>query len=193
MAKKATSDTESTISMILGGLVVVVLGILVYNYFTNLNKPADKKESQEKKVSIEKKEEEKKENSIKGDFPQEYKVKTNDNLWSIAEKAYGSGYNWLEIAKKNKLPNPNHIETGQKLTLPKIEKPIGDLNGPGIQTTDKKAITKKEYTVKDGDYLWDIAIRACGDGYAWIKIAEANKLNNPDLIHPGNKFKIVCK
>jgi nucleoid-associated protein YgaU len=36
--------------------------------------------------------------------------------------------------------------------------------------------------------LWTIAVRAYGDGYKWTEIAKANKLVNPNLIHPGNVF-----
>jgi len=44
--------------------------------------------------------------------------------------------------------------------------------------------------VVKGDNLWQIALRAYGDGYQWVKIARENKLANPDLIHSGNILKI---
>jgi len=192
MAKANSSDKESTISMILGALVVVVVGILVYNYFTNLNKPKDKgKEADEATVEVV---ESKKEGKIpEGDFPKEYKVAEADTLWAIAQKAYGSGYNWVDIAKENKLTNADYIQAGQKITLPKVKVIKGDVAGAGISTKSEKAITEKEYKVEAEDYLWDIAVRACGDGFAWVKIAKANKLANPDIIHKGNKLKITCK
>lgn len=46
------------------------------------------------------------------------------------------------------------------------------------------------YTVKKGDTLWDIAGKVYKDNYKWPKIAEANDLVNPSLIHPGNIFVI---
>ncbi|PIZ98058.1 MAG: hypothetical protein COX78_03950, partial [Candidatus Levybacteria bacterium CG_4_10_14_0_2_um_filter_35_8] len=30
-----------------------------------------------------------------------YEVKSGDNLWGIAEKEYGSGYNWVDIVSAN--------------------------------------------------------------------------------------------
>jgi len=194
MAKTKESESESTISMILGALVVVVVGILVYNYFTNLNKPEDKKNDVvvEKDTEGKQTEGEKIIPQPKGKFPREYQVKAGDDLWKIAEENYGSGYNWVDIASHNKLENPNYLEEGQKLELPKAKVIVaGDLNGEGAQDVAK--IEAKEYTVIEGDYLWDIAVRACGDGYTWSQIAQANNLENPDLIHKGNKLKIVCK
>ena len=46
------------------------------------------------------------------------------------------------------------------------------------------------YTVVAGDYLWEIAERAYGDGYKWVDIARANNLSNPDLIFVGAKFTL---
>lgn len=45
----------------------------------------------------------------------------------------------------------------------------------------------KTYTVKQGDCLWNIAKKYCGDGSKYKKIAELNpdKIVNPNLIYPG--------
>lgn len=51
-------------------------------------------------------------------------------------------------------------------------------------------ISGRTYTVVRGDNLWNIAVRAYGDGYRWVDIARENKLANPDLIHSGNKFTL---
>lgn len=48
-----------------------------------------------------------------------YTVVKGDSLWSISEAAYGNGYRWTEIAKANKLDNPNVIHAGNILTLPR--------------------------------------------------------------------------
>ncbi|HEX5066562.1 MAG TPA: LysM peptidoglycan-binding domain-containing protein [Myxococcota bacterium] len=48
------------------------------------------------------------------------------------------------------------------------------------------------YTVASGDSLSRIAKRYYGDANQWRKIFEANRdqLDDPDLIHPGQKLKI---
>lgn len=53
-----------------------------------------------------------------------------------------------------------------------------------------KRIAGTNYKVAEGDYLWDIAVRAYGDGYRWVEIANENKIANPDLIYPGDQLKL---
>jgi nucleoid-associated protein YgaU len=50
----------------------------------------------------------------------------------------------------------------------------------------------RTYTVKAGDSLSKIAKHEYGDAAQWKKIYEANKdqIKNPDLIHPGQTFRI---
>lgn len=55
-------------------------------------------------------------------------------------------------------------------------------------TPQAEKISGDNYTVTSGEYLWEIAVRAYGDGYKWVDIARANNLNNPDVIHVGNKL-----
>jgi len=116
-----------------------------------------------------------------------YTVKSGDTLWSIAERFYGSGYKWTEIAKENQLENPDYITPNQTLNISGITKQT-KTQGQSVSPLEK--IDEGLYTVKKGDYLWNIAVRAYGDGFRWVDIARANQLVNPDLIHPGNKLKI---
>lgn len=125
-----------------------------------------------------------------------YKVAQGDTLWSIAEKKYNSGYNWVDIKEANKISNPNMISAGQTLVLPdvKAKAPImagSTKGGQGAVVAQQNGkIVGNSYTVVKGDNLWNISVRAYGDGFAWVKIARVNKLSNPNLIHPGNKFII---
>ncbi len=48
-----------------------------------------------------------------------YTVVKGDSLWKIAVRAYGDGYRWVEIAKENKLTNPDFIYSGNVLALPR--------------------------------------------------------------------------
>ncbi len=49
-----------------------------------------------------------------------YIVKAGDSLWHISEEIYESGYNWVDIASINKLPNPDLIDIGQRLVIPVV-------------------------------------------------------------------------
>lgn len=139
-----------------------------------------------------------------------YIVQEGETLWSIAEKAYKSGYNWTDIARANKISDPNAIDKGQKLVIPSVAprviaqasvtvspqqtalSPTAIIRrtSPPIQQGTLAQITASSYTVQHGDDLWDIALRAYRDGYKWVEIARANNLSNPDIIHAGNVLKI---
>jgi 5'-nucleotidase len=45
-------------------------------------------------------------------------VVKGDSLWTIAERTYGEGERWTDIAKANKLRRPNLIQVGAELELP---------------------------------------------------------------------------
>lgn len=153
--------------MILGAVVIVIVGVLVVNYFKdkgNANLPGLNTGS-EKVHTV-----------VKG-----------ETLWSIAEDSFGSGYNWVDVKKANNLTSDT-IEVGQKLTIPDVapKQPTATKQVATVKT--EASITGDSYTVVRGDNLWKIAVRAYGDGYQWVRIAKANKLVNPGLIHAGNVF-----
>ena len=160
-------------------MVIIVIGILIFNYFqrntqTQVGKEGTQTTNEEKVKLIE---EEGK--MVPEGLPTTYKVVKGDHLWAIAEKFYGSGYNWVDIAKENKLKNANKLLIGQELTIPKaaVKQPKLSQAGP--------AITGSTYTVVKGDSLWKIALRAYGDGFKWPEIAKTNNLKNPDLLYIG--------
>lgn len=114
-----------------------------------------------------------------------YTVEPGDSLWKIAQKAYGSGYNWTDIYKSNKLlvgNNPSKLAIGIKLELPKMQ-----------ARTEMAATQPVEHVVARGESLWKISVAVCGDGYSWRKIAQENGLSRPNLIIPGQKLKIGCR
>ena len=55
-------------------------------------------------------------------------------------------------------------------------------------TTTEKTIN---YVVKRGDTLWAIAKKYLGSGTKYPQIASQNKIKNPNLIYPGQVFKIT--
>lgn len=152
--------------MVLGAVVIVVVGVLIANYFKD-----------RKTGSLPLGDENKTETTLN----QTYLVSKGDNLWKIAEKVTGSGYNWVEIAKENNFENPGIIFEGQELKIKVTNNFIAVKED--VQYT---SISGATYEVQKGDNLWDIAVRAYGDGYKWSEIARENKLVHPDIIHSGN-------
>lgn len=58
----------------------------------------------------------------------------------------------------------------------------------------KKTVQKEEiinYVVKRGDTLWAISEKYLGSGSKYPQIAQENNIKNPDLIYPGQVFKIT--
>lgn len=83
----------------------------------------------------------------------------------------------------------------------KEEKPKADFSnvrsGSSTQPDEvaEPARAGTSYTVKAGDSLSAIAKREYGDAGQWKRIFEANrdKIDNPDLIHPGQELTIPAK
>jgi nucleoid-associated protein YgaU len=65
-------------------------------------------------------------------------------------------------------------------------------DAPAATSAHNVADRDKTYTVVAGDTLSKIAKREYGDASKWHAIYEANKdtIKNPDLIYPGQTFKI---
>lgn len=158
-----TESNQSKLSMVLGALIIIVVGILIFNYF-NRSKP-DLGPSQQTENTQNTQNEQ---NVSEG----KYTVKEGDTLFTIAEKYYKDGSKFEELAKNNNISNPDLIEAGQILDIAKTD------------------ITGDTYTVAEGDWLSTIAGRAYGDIYAFDKIAQANNIQNPDILEPGMVLKI---
>jgi nucleoid-associated protein YgaU len=192
---KSLRLNESNLSIVLGGLVVVVVGILVYNYFSSVNQEAMTPEGEQVEYQVSLVEE----NGamVPDQLPTTHVVAAGEHLWSIAEEYYHSGYNWVDVAAANNLGNANLIETGMELAIPRVAVKPATVEAttieaevmPGeaqMELTDS-LLTATEHTVSRGDTLWNISVRAYGDGYAWTRVWEANKVavSNPDLIEVG--------
>lgn len=211
-------NRQSILSLILGVLIVIVIGALVFNY---LNKPQPDLGPSQQTDS----DEAATEDVSKEDLPGKYTVKEGDTLFLIAEKYYDNGFLYPSIVEANKLANADAIEVGQVLEIPEVETKLAAESSPSpspmateetllaqasptpiaspIEVSEEKAkggatnqtiwgesINSDTYKVVEGDWLSKIAGRAYGDIYAFDKIAKANNIANPDLIEPGITLKI---
>jgi LysM repeat protein len=98
-----------------------------------------------------------------------YTVQPGDNLFRIGLKF---GVSWVEIAEANGLVNPNQIYAGQTLKIP--------TSAPG---------PRPEFThvVKQGETIYSISVQY---GVSAAAIAEANHLQSPYIIYPGQTLLI---
>ena len=106
-----------------------------------------------------------------------YTVVAGDSLSSIAANELGDENRWPEIFDLNRdqIDDPSLIFAGQVLVLPPAEAPA-----------------TRSIFVRRGDTLWDIAASRLGDGKRWPEIVALNpgKIDDPDLIHPGDVLTI---
>ncbi len=124
--------------------------------------------------------------SIQIDTVKTYTVQLNDDLWGIAEKMYGSGFNAIDIAKVNKLSEPYVLTENQILIIPSIQPKLPTKG----EITDEAAQTKKisEYIVLQGEYLWQIAEKIYGDGNKMGLLIDANRIPYPYNVEAGQKL-----
>lgn len=170
---------QSKVSMVLGALIILVVGILVFNYFNKSKSSLGPAQQTEAETDV-----------LPGQLPGKYTVKEDDTLFTIADKYYQDGYRYQEIANANNLSNPDQIEVGQVLEIPKLEVQTQVSPQPSPSTIWGPKIEENTYTVVEGDWLSKIAGRAYGDIMAFDRIAKANNIPNPDLIEPGMVLQI---
>lgn len=200
------SKNQSYLNYVLGALIVLIIGILLFNYF---NKPNNLGPSQQADQQNENQQEQQGD-VTKETLPGKYTIKEGDTLFLIAQQYYNDGFKYTEIIKENKLANPDVLEVGQEITIPKIEGEQASNNenqaadespAPDNQTDNGQGgaenmtiwgnrITGETYTVQAGDWLSKIAERAYGDINQFSKIAEANNITNPEVIEVGTVLKI---
>jgi len=114
-----------------------------------------------------------------------YVTQEGDDLWHIAEKYYGSGFNAYDISLANKITDSSNISAGQKLIIPQVtprQPTVGDISAT---STSQVTYVENKYVVQPGDSLSIIAQKVYGDLYAWTRIMTANNLATPDQIEAG--------
>jgi len=196
---------ENTISTLMGGMVIIVIAGLIFNYFrtANLKTWQGILLNEQEAASTEMKDD-----SLNDKIMATYKVVKGDDLWHISEKYYKSGYNYVDIMQENNLTGKGVIVADMELRIPKVEakkatvvesakemtiSDNGDLvKTDSVESANATSIETGEYLIQKGDSYWKIAVRAYGDGYKWTKIYWANKnlFADPDMIFTGVKITI---
>jgi nucleoid-associated protein YgaU len=201
---------ENSISTFMGGVVILIIAALIFNYFrtTNLKTWQGLLLNQDQTATTSVNEENKVTDSST------YKVKKGDDLWHISENIYKSGYNYVDIMKANNIKGDGTIYEGMELKIPNVEakkrtvaenktETVAPSEEKKVDAAKEEVVAEKpaaakttieagEYVTKRGDSYWSIALRSYGDGYAWVKIYEANKkiFGHPDMIHADVKIVI---
>lgn len=173
--KKNLNNPDSLISLFLGLAVVIVIGIMIFNFVKRPKAPSTPESERGAK--------EEQQVASGAALPTSHTVALGETLWNIADRYYNSGYNWVDIRDANNLARPDMIEVGQTLTIPQVPK-----REPGQianATVEVKRPADGTYTVKRGDSLWSISLAVYGTGYRWTDIATLNKLEQPNLIFAG--------
>lgn len=114
-----------------------------------------------------------------------YTTEEGDDLWHVAEKFYGSGFNAYDISVANKISDSSNLAVGMKLVIPVVtprQPTVGEISAV---TTDQVTYIEDKYVVQPGDSLSIIAQKVYGDIFAWPTIMNANGLTSPDSIEAG--------
>jgi nucleoid-associated protein YgaU len=116
---------RSYTNLVLGVLVVLVLGVLLFNFVSKQNffgnnsgnlGPAQQTENTQNPQPGE--------DVAVGSLPGKYTVKEGDTLFNIAQKYYNDGYQYTKIAQENHMDDVNSISVGQVIDIPKIDQQV---------------------------------------------------------------------
>jgi len=192
---------ENSISTFLGGAVILVVALVIFNYFkaTNLKTWQNLLQDQDNTLSTSTETKLKIEGVV-----DTYIVKKGDDLWHISEKYYKSGYNYVDIIKANKLSNNGLITEGMRLTIPDVQAKkitVAEQVTKGSEGDKPQVVSNQPtnvvsqpdtYTTVKGDSLWKVAVKVYGDGYAWVRIYQLNKkvVLNPNVLYAGLKLNL---
>jgi len=154
---------------------------------------------------------------VKPDLPKIYVVSEGDNLAIIAQKFYGpeKGNKKITVdrifeANRKLLKSPDEVYVGQKLTIPLLrDKPDSVFSGSLFEKvksisrrltssdTPKTPSAKRnrQYVVREGDSLWQIAAEQLGDGTRYEEIIELNAdiLEDEDDIPVGLRLRMPAR
>lgn len=138
----ADEELKSRLAAVGAGILVIIAGFLVYNYFSNVGK----KEGVLEEAAVTE------EVSEEGEEAGEPEEVTGEEIQEATDE--GLTQEEMEEAEGKGGPAPSYFWTANDYQQ-------GDISGG-------------EYTVKEGDTLWEIAEARYGSGFEWTKIRDAN-------------------
>ena len=119
--------------------------------------------------------------SVNRENYEEYTIKRGDGLMAIARRLYNEPQKYKEFLDEQGKPitNPDRIEEGQKILIPKR----GGTSGGDKYDT---------YTIKRGDGLMAIARKLYNDPQKYKEFLDeqGKSITNPDRIQEGQKILI---
>lgn len=127
----------------------------------------------------------------------EYTVQPGDTLWAIAERFYGTGYEYPRLVEANA---GRQMPDGRRFTKAGVIHPGWVLLVPLPSHAVEEVGAHIYYVVEEGDTLRGIAARLLGDEARWRTIFDLNRgtarledgrvLRDPDLIWPGLRLRV---
>jgi nucleoid-associated protein YgaU len=169
-----TTVKEKYFNLILGMVISLIVSTLVYQYLLRniplniaFKMPRFNFGKTEKKVD---------ESKPKQVPAKTYIVQEGDDLWNIAEKFYGSGFNAYDITVANKLNDATSISAGDKLIIPDVKRREPTVGEVSSDATSQVTFTEGKYIVQPGDSLSIISQKVYGDIFSWPRILQANNL-----------------
>lgn len=139
---------RNTLAAIAAGVLVVIAGFLVYNYFSHVGREAKPEITEEAAVF------------------EEGEIKIPEPGETAGEE---EGITAREEAEAGEKATESEGETATAAPIVAGAWTARDLT--------PNSISEGSYTVQSGDTLWEIAEARYGSGFEWGKILEANKAN----------------
>lgn len=128
-----------------------------------------------------------------GDSIQELLSRQGGRVTKLFSTSITSNESVDDVAKSIRDQSIDYISPAPKKSDAKAEGLgiVAEDNGQ-ISAISSEQVTyqRNKYTIQPGESLQDIARKVYGDPNAWIRIAQANNISNPDYIEVGMELTI---